>query len=164
MTKFGSNFLTCNPPGTIRTITDHCPSSFVRPPQKDSVYTYTTYVGLSVSRKILWNPFSQIPIAKNVFWLVPPAVLVISEDISNFQDFLCFIKFIQTDFKRVSIVPELNVGKSQNRCAYHKKKVLIIPYTYLIFQLGQIKILGQADTCFFKQQKKGLSTPNIWQK
>ena len=29
------------------------------------------------------------------------------------------------------------------------KKILKIPYNYLIFQLGQIKILGQADTCLF---------------
>ena len=52
----------------------------------------------------------------------------------------------------MSLVPELNVGKSQNRCAYHNnKKILKIPYTYLIFQLGQIKILGQADTCLKKR-------------
>ena len=47
----------------------------------------------------------------------------------------------------MSKVPELYVGKSQYRCAYHKKKILKIPYTYLIFQLRQIKILGQADKC-----------------
>ena len=61
----------------------------------------------------LWN--------KNVFLLIPPAVLVIIEDISNFQEFLSFIKFIKTPFKRVSKVPELYVGKSQNKGAYHKK-------------------------------------------
>ena len=43
-------------------------------------------------------------------------------------------------------VPELKVEKSQNRFAYHKQtKILQTPYTYLIFQSGQIKILGQAD-------------------
>ena len=34
-----------------------------------------------------------------------------------------------------------------------KKYFLKIPYTYLIFQLGQIKILGQANTCLFQQKK-----------
>ena len=101
-----------------------------------------------------------------MFLLVLPAVLVISEDISNFQDFLCFIKFILTPLKRVSIVPELNVGKLQNRYAYHNNnKILKIPYTYLVFQLGQIKIKGQADTCLFSTTTKNcLSIINIWQK
>ena len=87
---------------------------------------------MSVSRKILcWivgksqttiKPFFlNFPGINNVFLLVPPAVLIIIQDISNFQDVLSFIKFIWTPFKRVSKVPELNVGKSQNRCAYHKK-------------------------------------------
>ena len=60
---------------------------------------------MSVSRKILcWivgksqntmkTFFLIFPWIKNVFLLVPPAVLVFIEDISNFQDFLCFIKFI----------------------------------------------------------------------
>ena len=50
----------------------------------------------------------------------------------------------------MSEVPELYVGKSQNKGAYHKQtKNLKISYTYLIFQLSQIKILGQADTCPF---------------
>ena len=57
------------------------------------------------------------------------------------------MKFIKTPFKRVSKVPELYVGKSQNKGAYHKKNLILkISYTYLIFQLGQIQILGQADT------------------
>ena len=38
--------------------------------------------------------FSLFSMDKNVSLLVPPAVLVIFEDISNFQDFLSFIKFI----------------------------------------------------------------------
>ena len=53
----------------------------------------------------------------------------------------------------VSKVPELYVGKSQNKGAYHNnKKFLKIPYTYLIFQLGHIQILGQVDTCPFKKK------------
>ena len=52
----------------------------------------------------------------------------------------------------MSKVPELYVGKSQNKGAYHKKiKFLKIPYTYLILQLDQIKILGQANTCPLKK-------------
>ena len=59
----------------------------------------------------------------------------------------------------MSKVPELYVGKSQNRGAYHKKiKIFKIPYTYLIFQLGKIKILGQADTCPFSQKKMPFHT------
>ena len=65
--------------------------------------------------------FLNFPWINNVFLLVPPAVLVIIEDTSNFQDFLSFLKFIYAPFKRVSKVTELDVGKSQNRCAYHKK-------------------------------------------
>ena len=42
---------------------------------------------------------------------------------------------------------------SQNRCALHTKKFLKIPFTYLIFQFGQIKIQGQADTCLFSTKK-----------
>ena len=38
--------------------------------------------------------FLNFPWTKNMFLLVPPPVLVIIEDISNFQDFLGFIKFI----------------------------------------------------------------------
>ena len=60
---------------------------------------------MSVSRQILcWivgksqntmKPFFlNFPWINNVFLLVPPVVLVIIEDISNFQDFLSFIKFI----------------------------------------------------------------------
>ena len=64
----------------------------------------------------------------------------------------------------MSKVPELNVSKSQNRCAYYNiKKFLRIPYTYLIFQSGQIKILGQADTYLFST-KNGLSIRNVWHK
>ena len=48
-------------------------------------------------------------------------------------------------------------------CLSQQQKILKIPYPYLIFQLEQIKILGQADTCFFSP-KNGLSIPNIWQK
>ena len=52
-------------------------------------------------------------------------------------------------------VPELYVGKSQNRGAYHNKiKILKIFYTYQIFQLGPTKILGQADTCPFFNKKQ----------
>ena len=63
--------------------------------------------------------FLNFPYIINVFLLVPPAVLVIIEDATNFQDFLSFLKFIYTPFKTVSKVTELDVGKSQNRCAYH---------------------------------------------
>ena len=35
-----------------------------------------------------------------------------------------------------------------------KKYFLKIPYAYLIFQVGQIKILGQANTCLFKKKTK----------
>ena len=55
----------------------------------------------------------------NMFLLVPLAVLVIIEDTTNFQDFLISLKLIYTPFKRVFKVKELDVGKSQNRCAYH---------------------------------------------
>ena len=51
----------------------------------------------------------------------------------------------------MSKVPELYVGKSQNRCAYHNNKNSL---RFLIFQLGQIKIVGQADTCPFSTKKK----------
>ena len=37
---------------------------------------------------------------------------------------------------------------SQQQQKFHK-----IPYTYLIVQLGQLKILGQADTCLFSTTK-----------
>ena len=50
--------------------------------------------------------FLNFPWIKNVFLIVPTAVLVIIEEIFNFQDFLSFIKFISTPFKRVSKVPE----------------------------------------------------------
>ena len=33
----------------------------------------------------------------------------------------------------------------------NKQKILKTPYTYLICQLGQIKILGQTDTCPLKK-------------
>ena len=96
---------------------------------------------VSVSRKILCRNvgksqntlkpfFLNIPCINNVFLLVPPTVLVINEDSSNFQDFLSLLKFIYTISKRVSKVTELDVGKSQNRCAYHKKYFLMFPYTY----------------------------------
>ena len=53
----------------------------------------------------------------------------------------------------MSKVQELCVGKLQNKGAYHKQtKIPIIPYTYLIFRLGQIKILGQADTYPLKKK------------
>ena len=39
-----------------------------------------------------------------MFLLVPPAVLIIIEDTSNFQDFLSLLKFIYTPSKRVSKV------------------------------------------------------------
>ena len=48
--------------------------------------------------------FLNFPWIKNVFLLVPPTVLVIIEDISNFQDFLSILKFIYTPSKRVSKV------------------------------------------------------------
>ena len=38
----------------------------------------------------------------------------------------------------------------------------MIPYTYLIFNLGQIEILFQANICTLK--KNGLSIPNVLQK
>jgi len=90
------------------------------------------FFNVSVSRKILCRNvgksqntlkpfFLNIPCINNVFLLVPPTVLVINEDSSNFQDFLSLLKFIYTILKRVSKVTELDVGKSQNRCAYHKK-------------------------------------------
>ena len=53
----------------------------------------------------------------------------------------------------MSKVLELYFGKSQHRCAYHTKKILKIPYTYLTFRLGQIKILCQADICSFSTKK-----------
>ena len=81
--------------------------------------------------------FSQFPM-DHVFLLVPPTVLLFIEDTSNFQDFLIVLKLIYTPFKRVSKVTELDVGKSQNRCAYQTKYLLMIPNTYLIFHLGQI--------------------------
>jgi len=101
---------------------------------------------LSVSRKILYRNvgksqntmkpfFLNFPYIINVFLLVPPAVLVIIEDATNFQDFLSFLKFIYTPFKRVSKVTELDVGKSQNRCAYHSKVFFLwflIPTIFLI--------------------------------
>ena len=40
----------------------------------------------------------------------------------------------------------------------------MIPYTYLIFHLGQFQILGGANTCLFSKKLFGLSIPNIWQK
>ena len=60
---------------------------------------------MSVSRKILCSIvgnsqntlkpfFLTFPWIKNVFLLVQPAVLVIIEDLPNFQDFLSFIKVI----------------------------------------------------------------------
>ena len=62
---------------------------------------------LSVSCKILFRNvgklqntmklfFLNFPWINNVFLLVPPTVLVIIEDASNFQDFLSFLKFIYT--------------------------------------------------------------------
>ena len=58
--------------------------------------------------------FLNFPLINNAFFLVPPAVLVIIDDTSNFQDFLSFLKLIYTPFKRVSKVTELDVVKSQN--------------------------------------------------
>ena len=63
--------------------------------------------------------FLNFPLINYVFLLVPPAALVIIDDTSNFQDFLSLLKLIYTPFKRVSKVTELDVHKSQNRCAYH---------------------------------------------
>ena len=47
----------------------------------------------------------------NVFFLVPPAVLVMIDDPSNFQDFISFLKCIYTTFKWVYKVTKLDVGK-----------------------------------------------------
>ena len=44
-----------------------------------------------------------------MFLLVPPAVLVIIDNQSNFQDPLSFLKCIHTHFKRVYKVAELDV-------------------------------------------------------
>ena len=71
---------------------------------------------MSVSYKIVWNPFSILPGDEQFFLLVPPAVLVIMDKQSNFHDFLSFIKCIYTLFKRVS--NEFDDCKSKNKCAY----------------------------------------------
>ena len=57
-----------------------------------------------------------------MFLLVLPAVLVIIEDTSNFQDFIIFFKLIYTPFKRVSEETELDVGRSQNKNVLLTKK------------------------------------------
>ena len=62
--------------------------------------------------------YSQLIIT--VFLLLPPAVLVIMDDPSNFQGFLSFLKCIYTPFKKVSKVTKWDVRKSQNKCAYRK--------------------------------------------
>ena len=75
----------------------------------------------------------------NVFLLVPPTVLVIIEDTSNFQVFLSLIKLIYTPLKRVSKVTYLYVGRSQNRCAYHKKNIFLCFLLHLLnYSFGPI--------------------------
>ena len=56
-----------------------------------------------------------------VFLLVPPAVLVIIDDPSNFQYFLGFLKSIYNPFQKVTKVTKSDVCKSQNMT---KKKLL----------------------------------------
>ena len=63
--------------------------------------------------------FLYTQLINNVLLSVQPAALVIMEDPSNFQEFLSFLKFIYTLFKRVSKVTEWDVCKSRNKCAYH---------------------------------------------
>ena len=55
--------------------------------------------------------FLYFQLITNVFLLVQLEVLVIIEDPSNLQDFLSFLKFTYTPFKRGSNVTELDVGK-----------------------------------------------------
>ena len=62
--------------------------------------------------------FLYFQVRNNLFLLVLPAVLVIMDDPSNFQDFLSFLKCIYIVFKRVSKVSELDVFKLQNKCVY----------------------------------------------
>ena len=63
--------------------------------------------------------FLYFQFINNVFFLVPPAVLVIMENQSYYQDFLIFFKYIYTPFKMVIY---WEVCKSQSECAYHFKK------------------------------------------
>ena len=80
---------------------------------------------VSKSQNIMKPLFLYFQTMNNVFLLVPPAVLVIIDDPSNFQDFISFLKYIYTPFKWVSKVTKLDIG--------HKINVLITKKKFLCF-------------------------------
>ena len=82
--------------------------------------------------------FLNLPWINNVFLLVPPAVLVIVEDTYDFQDFIIFLKLIYTLFKMVSEKLNWMLVSHKIGVPITKKYFRMIPYTYLIFHLGQI--------------------------
>ena len=57
--------------------------------------------------------YSQL--INTVFLLVPPVVLVIMDNLFNFQDFLSFLKCIYTPLKKVTKVTKWDICKSPNK-------------------------------------------------
>ena len=86
----------------------------------------------------------------NLFLLVPPAVLVIMDDPSNFQDFLSFSMCIYTLFKRVSKVSELDLCKSQKKCGYHQKILFSLYFLKFLFRPFLNPVPTQCMPFYFK--------------
>ena len=80
---------------------------------------------------------------KTVFVVVSPAVLVIKDDLSNFQNFLRFLNI--SPFKRY-----LNGMYVSRKISVLITKPIfsIVSLNLFIFILGQFQILNQANACF----------------
>ena len=94
-----------------------------------------------------------------MFLLVPPAVLVITDDQSNFPDFLEFLRCIYTPW--VSKVTELNVSKSQNK---QQKKYSYISLNLPNFSYSPFLNPLPSQCMPFFPQNGGISIAEIWLK
>ena len=98
-----------------------------------------------------------------MFLLVPPAVLIITDDLSHFTDFFEFLRRIYTPW--VSKVTELDVSKSQNK---QQKKFLFFPKLTKVFIFAIFKSFAKPMHAFspskmvaFQWQRYG-SKKDFW--